>query len=92
MYLQGNLQAVFDALYEMGLIEPVLEMDWSNAIDDMRHNPEPLFRIMKIVNTHNGSVQDLVGALKAFDEQILSYLAMEVAREFADFHSRSEVH
>jgi hypothetical protein len=30
--------------------------------------------------------------LKKFDQTTLSYLAMEVAREYADFHSRDEVH
>lgn len=33
MYLQGNLQAVFDALYHMGVIDPVLEMDWNKALE-----------------------------------------------------------
>ena len=29
MLLQGDLQKVFDALYHLGVIDPVLEMDWS---------------------------------------------------------------
>lgn len=92
MYLQGNLQAVFDALYEMGMIEPVLEMDWKDALDEIKQNPAVLEKIMGVVRQYQGDPQALVQALNEFDEQSLSYLAMEVAREFADFHSRNEVH
>ena len=28
MFLQGNLQIVFDALYHLGVIDPVLKLDW----------------------------------------------------------------
>lgn len=92
MYLQGNLQAVFDALYEMGMIEPVLEMDWTEALDEIKQNPAVLEKIMTAVEKNQGDQQALIQALNEFDEQSLSYLAMEVAREFADFHSRNEVH
>lgn len=92
MFLQGNLQRVFDALYEMGMIEPVLEMDWSQAMEAINHNPEPLYQIVSTVNDHKGDQTDLIQQLKKFDEKYLSYLAMEVAREYADFHSRNQVH
>ncbi len=92
MYLQGNLQLMFDALYEMGVIEPVLKMDWQDALKEMNKNPYPLFEVMKVVNSNQSNSDDLVTKLEGFDEDILSFLAMEVAREFADFHSREEVH
>lgn len=92
MYLQGNLQAVFDALYEMGMIEPVLEMDWTEALDEMRTNPGILNEVVQVVNAHQQDPKALIQALNEFDDQTLSYLAMEVAREYADFHSRNEVH
>ncbi|MEK6554155.1 MAG: cytochrome [Bdellovibrionota bacterium] len=92
MYLQGNLQSVFDALYEMGLIEPVLDMDWGNAITDLRDNPDTLSEVIKVINKHQGDQEALRSELEKFDDRILSYLAMEVAREFADFHARGEVH
>jgi hypothetical protein len=92
MYLQGNLQTVFDALYEMGLIEPVLDMDWSGAITDLRDNPDTLSEVIKVINQNQGDQEALIGALEKFDDRVLSYLAMEVAREFADFHARAEVH
>ena len=93
MYLQGNLQAVFDALYEMGMIEPVLEMDWSEAMNKMQSHPEVYQEVVQVVNSHSQfGTQYLVQELSRFSEATLSYLAMEVAREFADFHSRDQVH
>lgn len=92
MYLQGNLQAVFDALYELGVIEPVLEMDWQNAMTEMNTNPSHLFEVLSIANQYQNDVKKLCDKLEDYDEKTLGFLAMEVAREFADFHSRDEVH
>ena len=92
MYLQGNLQAIFDALYHMGVIDPVLEMDWGKALDDMPDHADDFFQVMSIANTFQDDVTELVENLKKFDQQTLSYLAMEVAREYADYHSRETLH
>ena len=88
MYLQGNLQAVFDALYHMGVIDPVLEMDWSKELDQMHKHAGRFFEIVSVANHHQGDVGELMNKLKQFDEKTLTYLAMEVAREYADYHSR----
>ena len=92
MYLQGNLQAVFDALYHMGVIDPVLEMDWGKAIDQMPDYEDGFFQVLEIANSCQDDVQELMSHLKKFDQQTLSYLAMEVAREYADYHSRETLH
>lgn len=92
MYLQGNLQTLFDALYHMGVIDPVLEMDWNKAMDEMSEHADDFFEIINVVNKFQGDVDDLMVHLKKFDQQILSYLAMEVAREYADYHSRQTLH
>jgi hypothetical protein len=92
MYLQGNLQAVFDALYHMGVIDPVLEMDWSKALDEMPEFADGFFQVLSIANSCQDDVQALMASLKKFDQQTLSYLAMEVAREYADYHSREALH
>lgn len=92
MFIQGNLQRIFDALYQLGLIEPVLEMDWQEAMADIRENPDSLSQVVHVVNRHDGSADELASALKEFGDKELSYLAMEVAREFADFHSRNQIH
>lgn len=92
MYLQGNLQAVFDALYHMGVIDPVLEMDWSKELDQMHKHAGRFFEIVSVANHHQGDVGELMNKLKQFDEKTLTYLAMEVAREYADYHSREALH
>jgi len=92
MYLQGNLQAVFDALYHMGVIDPVLEMDWNKALDEMSDYADDFFQVLSIANTCQDDMTALMDHLKKFDQQTLSYLAMEVAREYADFHSRQTLH
>lgn len=92
MFLQGNLQLVFDALYGMGVIEPVLEMDWSEPISNMHQNFEKLVEILDVVNDHQAGVEGLMFELQKFSHESLEYLAMEVARELADFHSRETLH
>lgn len=92
MYLQGNLQVVFDALYHMGVIDPVLEMDWNKALDSMPDHADDFIQVLSIANTCQEDQQELIGNLKKFNQQILSYLAMEVAREYADYHSRETLH
>jgi hypothetical protein len=92
MYLQGNLQAIFDALYHMGVIDPVLEMDWAKALDEMNDYADDFFQVLTIANRYQDDIQLLVKNLKKFDQQTLSYLAMEVAREYADYHSRETLH
>ena len=38
MFIQGNLQALFDALYEVGAIDPILKLDWSEVTEEMARN------------------------------------------------------
>lgn len=92
IYLQGNLQAVFDALYHMGVIDPVLEMDWNQALEKMDEHADEFLKIVSVANRYQDDMQTLMFNLKRFDQQTLSYLAMEVAREYADYHSREAVH
>ncbi len=91
MYLQGSLQTMFDALFHMGVIDPVLEMDWDNALDEMLENMEEYSEVISVANTHQNNMDSLMLELEKFDEKTLGYLAIEVAREFADYHSREEI-
>lgn len=92
LFLQGHLQTVFDALYHLGVIDPVLEMDWSKAMDDMPLYSQSLSEVIKVVNSHQSDAESLMRVLEGYDERTLSFLAMEVAREYADFHSRQALH
>lgn len=88
VYLQGDLQTVFDALYQMGIINPVLEMDWSEALKKRGDEYEKFLSVLRVANSNQVDVETLIGQLVRFDQSTLSYLAMEVAREYADFHGR----
>lgn len=91
-HLQGNLQNMFDALYQMGIIDPVLEMDWNQAMENADIHRGKISSAIQVANYFHNDIDKLMNELRQFDETVLGYLAMEVAREFADFHSRKEVH
>lgn len=92
LHLQGDLQAVFDALYEMGVIEPVLNKDWKPTLEEMSVGSPKLSSAIHIVNRCGRDREMLRQELKKLDQDSLEILAMEVAREYADFHLRQSLH
>lgn len=88
MHLQGDLQKLFDALHELGIIDPVLEMDWAKEKAEQRDFEIRLNQAVQVANTFQFDVTLLVSELEKLDRKTLSFLAMEVAREYADYHSR----
>lgn len=92
LHLQGDLQAVFDALYEMGVIEPVLNMDWKPQLEEMGEGSPRLMQAIRIVNGCGTNRLQLRAELSKMDRRSLEILAMEVAREYADFHLREAIH
>jgi len=92
MFIQGDLQALFDALYEIGAIDPVLKMDWGQVTEEMGRNHSVLNDMFRHVNACAGDRELLIQKLKFMDEKTIHYLAMEVAREFAEFQDRKELH
>jgi hypothetical protein len=92
MYIQGDLQSVFDALFDLGVIDPVLEEDWGQALEELPQYTKEVDRAIAVINMSEGDVFNMVSELGKFDERVLSFVAMEVAKEFADFHSREEIH
>jgi hypothetical protein len=92
MFLQGDLQNLFDALYRVGAIDPVLKMDWSLVTKEMQSNPEKVQNLYGLVNSHRGSTDQLAGQLRKLDSQSLSFIAVEVARELAEFQDRKTIH
>jgi hypothetical protein len=91
MYLQGQLQTVFDALYHLGVIDPVLQMDWSQAMHDREVQTDLFTQVIVVANRYQTDVDELMAQLERFDQKALGFLAMEVAKEYADFHSRGEL-
>lgn len=92
MHLQGNLQSVFDALYGLGVIDPVLKMDWRAAFADRHRFQRTVDEAVYIANRYCDDPNRLMDELGKFDDETLKYLAMEVAREYADYHARKELH
>lgn len=92
MFLQGDLQAVFDALYSIGAIDPVLKMDWDQITAEMERNPELLARAVFEVNGCSGKVDLLVQKISKMESRQVNFLALEVAREFVGFQDRKQLH
>lgn len=92
MFIQGNLQLVFDALYAMGVINPALKADWAPADKAMKRAPDRLSEIIHAVNISGNDAQAMMENLRHFDQETLLFLAMEVARELVDFEDRKVIH
>lgn len=92
MYLQGDLQIVFDALYALGIIEPVLKTDWKKSYDEFLDHAEDVNKAMTEINRCRSNKIQIVESLKSFNSKTLEYIAMEVAREFSDFYARKTTH
>jgi hypothetical protein len=90
-HIQGDLQMVFNALYELGVIEPVLKMDWNAGLRELEAGSAGLQRAIQIVNHCGCDLSRLKNELRELDQRSLEVLAMEVAREYAGFHTREDV-
>lgn len=92
MFIQGDLQVVFDALYTIGAIDPVLNADWTKINDEMSKTPHVIQNLCGSVNACAGNKNLLVKTLLNMDQKSLEFLAIEVAREFSEFQDRKELH
>ncbi len=92
MFLQGDLQAVFDALYTVGAIDPVLKLDWEQVTNEMAQSPELVVQAMEVINACCGDKNLIIQRLHMMDTRAVNYIAMEVAREFVEFQDRSCLH
>lgn len=92
MFIQGDLQAVFDALYTIGAIDPVLQSDWEKINGEMNANPNKVHRICTTINACGGDRKMLIETLLGMDQRSVEFIALEVAREFSEFQDRKELH
>lgn len=92
MFIQGNLQQLFDALYAIGAIDPVLNMDWAEVSEEMHKQPVKLNQAVTLINDCKDNVEKLIEKLNQMDQQSVTFIALEVAREFAEFQDRKELH
>ncbi|HVK60054.1 MAG TPA: hypothetical protein VM432_00840 [Bdellovibrionales bacterium] len=89
-HLQGDLQAVFDALYDLGVIEPVLKMDWRSRLEEIEEGSPRLDLAVRIVNQFAHDPEKLSQHLSELGQPTLEILALEVAREYAAYEARVE--
>lgn len=92
MFIQGDLQAVFDALYRVGAIDPVLGMDWEKINSEMHNSPHLVNTACASINACRGNSEMLVQVLRNLEPKLLNFVALEVAREFCEFQDRKELH
>ena len=92
MFIQGDLQAVFDALYTVGAIDPVLSMDWEKLSSEMSENPVAVSTVCASINACRGNQVALIKTLNSLEKKLLHFVALEVAREFSEFQDRKELH
>ncbi len=92
MFIQGNLQAVFDALYSMGAIDPILKLDWQEIHLNMKKNPQRLNQALRAINLCCGDISGLVETMRTLDSETVNFVALEVARELAEFTDRKILH
>lgn len=92
MFLQGDLQPVFDALFAVGAIDPVLKMDWNELTDEMNREPHRKKVAFSKVNSCHGDYNELVNLLYKMDSKSVTFVALEVAREFCEFQDRKDLH
>lgn len=92
MFIQGDLQAVFDALYTIGAIDPVLSADWEKITGEMSTKPHLVNQVCTSINACAGNRNLLVKTLSEMDKKLLEFVALEVAREFSEFQDRKELH
>lgn len=92
MFLQGDLQVVFDALYTIGAIDPVLKMDWKQVSEEMDQFPQRVYQACQQINECGGNHQMIIQKLSTMDSDSVHFVALEVAREFCEFQDRSNLH
>lgn len=91
MFLQGDLQAMFDALYVVGAIDPVLKMDWDKITKEMEREPHTVHQAFQDLNQCSGDRSQLIKKLSLMDSKVVNFVALEVAREFCEFQDRTSL-
>ncbi len=88
-FLSGDLDRVFTALYELGMIEPMLEKNWTDLYKKAGESwTDVSTAIQKLNRIH--SLKEIRQYLESLSQPVIEALVIEVAREMAAFHERQE--
>ncbi len=92
MKLSGNLQTYYDALDELGVIDPLLKTDWTQ-LDHMRILRFTDFeKLIDRMNRLKCAKEQIKKELISYDAQMIQFFAMEVAKEYAEYHKDKQTH
>lgn len=92
MRLSGNLQVYYDALEELGIIDPLLKTDWTelNTLKVTRFGD--FEKLIRKINQLNSGKEKIKRELISYDAQMIQFFAMEVAKEYAEYHKEKQTH
>ncbi len=92
MRLSGNLQVYYDALEELGIIDPLLKTDWTelNTLKVTRFSD--FEKLIRKINQLNSGKDKIKRELISYDSQMIQFFAMEVAKEYAEYHKEKQTH
>ncbi len=88
-FLSGDLDRVFTALYELGLIEPMLDKNWKELYRRSEELWPQLSIAIRKINKMS-SIRDLRSYIESLPQDTVEALVIEVAREMAAFQERME--
>ena len=91
-FIQGDLQTVFDVLYLIGTVDPMLKTNWNAIRNQEKEFSSKLSLAIEAVNQCSGDRTLLLSRLQALDAKTLQILTMEVGRELAEFADRQSIH
>ena len=90
MYLQGNLQDWFEALYQVGVIQRLLDLDWRNLQSYREENKEKCGALMRRLNPLTlGQKLEVLAQLSSLEQNLI---ALEVAYEFVQYENKPQLH
>lgn len=84
MYLQGNLELLFNVLDSMSCIDEVLTMDWKLFLKQAKPHRKECDRAVNIINNCASDPKKLKKVLSALSPLVLKYLAIEVGLEMLE--------
>ncbi len=92
MRLSGNLQVYYDALEELGIIDPLLKSDWAelNTLRLIRFTD--FEKLVDKMNHLECGKDKIKRELISYDAQMIQFFAMEVAKEYAEYHKEKRTH
>ncbi|MCS6838967.1 MAG: hypothetical protein NZ480_08985 [Bdellovibrionaceae bacterium] len=90
MYLQGNLQEIFDALYAIGAIQRVIQKDWHQIVQFRQSHWQVHRSLVEQLNETKGS--ELFQFLQHLSEDFQNVIALEVANELVEYTQRTQIH